>query len=326
MDDDPGFFEAFDTVLTPLLEHEALAGLVGGLHSSGALAALLGTVARDRVAPTLGLAEPVAESVVAALLTHQVLEEDPHGGLRLTPLWRALVADDAYSDLGDNLRTGLIMGRLLAGIGAGDYWSMPPDDRLVLARAVSPNPYAAGLVAAFRADIAGDPDRADLLTGCRLLELGCGVAGRILTTLQAAPGLTAVGVELSPDLAAEAARRAAELGLSDRFSVVCGDAGDYTTEEPFDRAFWSQFFFPVESRPGALAALHAALRSRGIATAPLAGDEPGDALFRVMLASWGVPLRTADELMAEVEAAGFTEVEVVGVGEPGPSSVRFRRP
>ena len=46
-----------------------------------------------------------------------------------------------------------------------------------------------------------------LRSGGSLLELGCGVAGRVLVMLQAIPAMQAVGIELSADLAAVAVRR-----------------------------------------------------------------------------------------------------------------------
>jgi hypothetical protein len=322
--DGAAYFEARDEVLAPLLDQEALVGLLRGLQSRGMLRVLMEPVALERMPATVRGSPELSAAVVDALRIHRVIE-DVADGVQLTPSWRALMSDTAFSDPGDSLQTGRILGEALAGVGSGDYWSMPPEDRLTLARAVSPNPYAEGLVASFRADIAADPTRADLVTACRLLELGCGVAGRILTTLRAAPGLRAVGVELSPDLAAEARRRADDLGLADRFTVVCCDARDYTSEEPFDRVFWSQFFFPAGSRPGTLATIRRTLRSGGRAVAPVAGDAPSDALFRAMLASWGVPLLTPEALVAEVEAAGFIDAEIVGVDDPGPTAVRFRR-
>lgn len=322
MTGETGFFEAYEQVLSPVLDHHALGGLLEGLHTSGALPALTAPVPVEQWPETVGTTPEVAVPLLAALVSHGVVEEDAEG-VRLTEPWRVLVADTAFADLGDGLRQGRIAGRLLAGIGTGDYWDLSPEDRIAFARSVSPNPYAEGLVAAFRADIEADPERADLLTGCRMLELGCGVAGRILTTLRAAPGLTAVGVELSPDLAVEAERRAAELGLTDRFTVVCRDVADFTSDQPFDRVFWSQFFFPDASRAAALATARRCLRRGGVLQAPVLHE---DLLFRLLLATWGIPLRSADDLAAEVAAAGFTDVEVVGADAPGPTSVRGVRP
>jgi hypothetical protein len=181
-----------------------------------------------------------------------------------------------------------------------------------------------------------DPGRAAMADGGRLLELGCGVAGRVLTTLRAMPELHAVGVELSADLAGEAERRAHELGLTDRFEVVCADAATYRADEPFDFGFWSQFFFPEDARSGALRTMHACLLPGGFADAPLGADfdkmraDPnGDesrswAIFRVILDSWGVPERDPDTLMTDFRNAGFEDVRVVARNE-GPI-VRATRP
>jgi Methyltransferase domain len=323
--DRPSFFEAWDSTLSPLLDREALLGLLAGLDRAGALGSLAQTRPHGTLGDVLGLPEPVTIELTKGLVANAVLEESSDG-VRLTAPWRALVADTAFVSIGDLLHSSRIHARLLQGIGEGDYWTMPSADRIVLARAISPNPYADGLVAAFRADIESDPGRADMLRpGARLLELGCGVAGRILTTLRAVPTLTAVGVELSPDLAEEAERRAHELGLSERFTVVCTDAREFTTAEPFDRGFWSQFFFPADAREAALSAAHGALRTGAVITSPVADDGPSDALFRVLLASWDVPLRTADELAQEYVAAGFVDVEV-DASRPGPTTVRAVRP
>ena len=204
---------------------------------------------------------------------------------------------------------------------------MPPEDRLLVARAVSPDPFSAGLVEAFRGMVAADPDQEVLTRGGTHLELGRGVAGRILTTLQAVPAMRAIGVEISPDLAAVARERAEALGVSERFEVVEQDVADFDREACADTAFWSQFFFPEASRRGALAAAYRALRPGGVLTASLAAtldDERMLALNDVTLAGWAVPSRTGDELVEEISAAGFLDVAVVERG--GLSRVRAVRP
>nr|WP_246416378.1 class I SAM-dependent methyltransferase [Nocardioides luti] len=215
---------------------------------------------------------------------------------------------------------------------------MPSEDRLTFARAISPNPFAAGLVASFRASAEHDPERAALRAGGRLLELGCGVAGRLLTCLQAFPALTAVGVELADDLADEAERRAEALGVADRLTVVRSDAGTHLEPDSFDFGFWSQFFFPTASRGPALAALFTNLRPGGTAWAPVLGDVPAMeadptgperqeyAVFRVILDSWGVPERSPAQLGAEFRAAGFVDIDHSGGGAAGPVRLSARKP
>ena len=187
---------------------------------------------------------------------------------------------------------------------------------------------------------AGVPDavRGRLHDGDRHLELGCGVAGRILCVLQAFPTLTAVGVELAPDLAAEAERRAAALGVADRFEVLCADATTVRLDGTFDVAFWSQFFFTGASRAGTLATAYQALRPGGMLLAPLLGDpsvaesDPHGssarslALARVVHGLWGVPDRSPDDLATEVSAGGFADVVVSAAPDAGVLVVVATRP
>ena len=183
-----------------------------------------------------------------------------------------------------------------------------------------------------------DPDSRALQGGGDYLELGCGVAGRMLTLLQAFPRLRGVGVELSSDLAAEARRRAGELEVADRFEVVEQDAGDFDRSASFDFGFWSQFFFPAPARAGALAALFRAMRPGGVVWAPLVADfdaiaaEPSSAeardyaMRRILLQSWEIPERDFPALTAEFQTAGFVDVTRTGGGSQGPARLRARRP
>ena len=63
------------------------------------------------------------------------------------------------------------------------------DQRLSFARAISPDPFAAGLVTGMGKALDGDPMYDVLRSGGSLLELGCGVAGRVLVMLQAIPAM-----------------------------------------------------------------------------------------------------------------------------------------
>ena len=108
--------------------------------------------------------------------------------------------------------------------------------------------------------------------------------------------------------------------------MVCCDAADFADDEPFDYGFWSQFFFAEHARPGALATLRRSIRSGGRVVAPIGADveeiraNPTSIqawdwwMFRVMLASWGVPEREPGQLVAEFEDAGFDAVTVIRRG------------
>jgi SAM-dependent methyltransferase len=337
MDGQPGWFEAYDAVLVPVLGHHGLVDILVGAEACGALSALREPSNVDDLATATGLPAPRAEALVDVLVAYEVVETEGRE-YRLAPPWRALTEPDAVATLADTLESARIDGRLLRDAAAGtDYWTMPSEDRMVYARAVSPNPFSPALVDGFRSQLTHDPDAAALLAGGRLLELGCGVAGRVLTMLQALPAMSAVGVELSEDLAAEAVRRAEALGVADRFEVVRDDAAAFSRPETFDVAFWSQFFFPEPTRRPALATLLESLRSGGLAQAPLPGDDRAEqadphgadaryrAAFRLILNGWDVPDRSTDELAAEFTDAGFVDVRFVG-GSGSPVRLVARKP
>ncbi|HJQ42790.1 MAG TPA: class I SAM-dependent methyltransferase [Jatrophihabitantaceae bacterium] len=335
MADEIDFFDAYDSVLIPMFTASNVLRLVAGASASGLMTALRDPASTADLAAKTGLAETRVSAVCRALVAAGVAQQDGER-LRLSPAWHALTDPGAFVPLELALQGNYVEGQLMAASAGETYWSITAEDRLSYARSVSPNPYSSELVDAFRRQIPEDPDRAAMAEGGRLLELGCGVAGRVLTTLRAMPRLSAVGVELSPDLAAEAERRARDLGLSDRFRVACVDAAEFTDPEPFDFGFWSQFFFPEESRQGALRTMLSSLRPGGVVLAPLGADydaiqaDPDStaareyALWRVVLDSWGVPERSPETLVAEVQSAGFVDVRVVA-GGAGPV-VRATRP
>jgi hypothetical protein len=301
------------------------------------MAALREPCAPGALADVTGLPGVALAPLLDALAVNRVVTRTADDTYRLTEPWLVLTGEAATSPLATVLASSDVERTVLRGLGGDDYWTMTSEQRLVVARAVSPDPFASGVVAGMARGLADDPTYDVLRAGGRLLELGCGVAGRVLAMLQALPGMRAVGIELSEDLATEAARRAEALGLTERFEVVITDAGTFDCPDAFDGGYWSQFFFAEESRGPALETMMRSLRSGGFVEAPLLGDpaelaaEPHGqtarerAVFRVVLGSWGVPDRSADELVAELEEHGFVDVEA-GRGPFGNWRVRGRRP
>jgi SAM-dependent methyltransferase len=334
MADDAEFFQALHGVLYPLTAASSLLRVVDRADRDGVLRQLRDGADVADVANVTGSSEESARALCAALVANGIAVPDV-SGFRLTPAWRALTAEGTFITLGDVLAQSRVIDTMMSG-GEPTYSSLSPADRSAFAHAVSPNPYAAELVDRIRRDIAEDRWWAPMRSGGRYLELGCGIAGRMLTMLQAMPMLHAVGIELDPDLAEEARARAADLNLQDRVQIIAGDATTYRSEESFDFGFWSQWFFPSATRDMALASMLANVRSGGVVRAPVFGDHARIAaeplgeearlytLNRVMLDSWGVPERTPDQLQAEFESAGFTDVTIV----PGDiaTTVYARRP
>jgi hypothetical protein len=209
--DDISFFEAYEQVLVPLFTASHQLQLVARAEACGLMNALRTESTADELAGSTGVPHRTVVTLCRALVACSVVESTDGERFRLTPAWLALTGPTAYAPLDVVLAGNDVESRLLRGRDGDTFWSMSTAERITYARSVSPDPYSDGLVAAFRKQIEDDADRAAMTSGGRLLELGCGVAGRVLTTLRAMPSLTAVGIELSPDLAAEAQRRALDL-------------------------------------------------------------------------------------------------------------------
>ena len=335
----PSWFEASDQVLEPLLNARSLIALLQGAEAIGLFRAMRAATTTAELAEATGLTEQRVRDVCAALVANQVVVEDS-SGVRLRQAWDVLTGPSVLSPFASALVAAEVMARELRNLsGASGWTTLSETERLAYATAVSPNPFSDAMVALVGARAATPPVvRERLRDDDRILELGCGAAGQLLCTLRAFPGVTAVGVERSADLAAEARRRSEALGVADRLEVIVGDAATVRLEEEFDVVAWSQFFFPTENRAGALATAYAALRPGGLIVAPLLAHDPTNeaeasgtearsvALTRVVHGGWGVPARSAAELVDEVTAAGFTHAVAAATPGTGISVVAATRP
>jgi ubiquinone/menaquinone biosynthesis C-methylase UbiE len=214
--------------------------------------------------------------------------------------------------MGDLFAEARMMRRLVAEAVGGPEAAPREQDALTVADAYGLRPTTVA-VDVFGQLLAALPEIEAVLPSGRYLDVGCGVAGFLLTCARAYPTMRGVGVELVASVAAEAERRAKDLGVSDRVELRAMDARDLTDEDAFDSAFWAQPFFPEPVRAGTLAAIFRALQPG----APLAmqemetrpddpAEQPAFALRQLVFSSWGIPFaRTAEELTAEAQAAGF---------------------
>jgi len=298
------------------------AGLVLAALDSGLLERCTEPVSRSSLATATAAPTEVVVALLDALVVLDVLERLDDDRLVLAEGWRPAGEPDGRRLLRDALVMGEARTRLLRHALDGQGWTGDERDLLAIARGVTWDPATDLAVHQRRRSVEHVPElAATLVGGGRYLELGCGVGGALVALVRAFPGVMAVGVELAPELAALATSSAAGLGLADRVRVVVGDAVGFRDPDGFDACFWSQFFFPASSRAGALAAARGALRAGGVLVAPapdvrLPAEAPYDdeardnAGERVLWASWGVPARTPDELVAEASAAGFVDVHL----------------
>jgi SAM-dependent methyltransferase len=266
--------------------------------------------------------------VVAALEANGVVER-ADGKVKLTPEYAALLSDDTPFSLDDLLREARMMNRLVADAVGGVRST--PDDALTLAQAYGPRP-STGSRALYREFLDAMPEAREALRNGRYLDVGCGTGGFLLAAAGALPEMRAVGIEVVPEVAAEGARRAAALGVTERVDIRCMDARDLDEEEAYDSSFWAQPFFQESTRQPTLAAIYRALKPgarlyvQELEREPETEFERGAfAMRRLVFTGWGIPFaRSAEDLVVETETAGFLLDRVVST--PFGRIIVVRRP
>ncbi|MEV4477821.1 SAM-dependent methyltransferase [Nonomuraea salmonea] len=192
-------------------------------------------------------------------------------------------------------------------------------DALVVARNWGMLPAAATRAIFSMAYDAVPAYRDRLAAGGPLLDIGSGIGGALLTTLTMFPELRAVGVERAEDVVKELRERAEAAGVTSRLEIRCADAQEIDDEAAYEVAYWAQAFFPDDARAVTLEAARRALVPGGLLLVqeltPPAQDAPEarlhSALDALVADSRGVPpVRTAEELAAELRDGGFEDVEV----------------
>ncbi|GAB3942773.1 hypothetical protein GCM10027614_30410 [Micromonospora vulcania] len=271
----------------------------------------------DALAEFSGLPPARLHDLLAALEAHGVVQQQD-GTVRLSPSFEALAADDAMIGLSDVLAGAALMNRQVrTAAEASGALALTDADALVLARAVGAR------VTPVTRTVYGNllttqlTEMAEAAQTGRWLDVGCGIAGATLTMATLFPQLRALAIELVPLVAAEAVRRAEALGVADRVEIRRADARDIDEQGTFTGAFWAQPFFPESARTATLAMIRRALKPGALLLVqelepePQETDRPAYALRRLVYQGWGAPFgRTAEQLAAEAESAGFDLVRV----------------
>jgi SAM-dependent methyltransferase len=148
----------------------------------------------------------------------------------------------------------------------------------------------------------------------RLLEIGCGSAIYIRQACELNPTLTALGLELDPDVAEIAQRNIYEWRLQDRVRVEATSILDFESSERFDLATLHNniYYFPLDSRVGLLRKILGLLRPGGqlLITSSCQNDSPVTHALNItgaMTEGMGV-LPEAGGLIRQIEEAGFVNV------------------
>lgn len=148
----------------------------------------------------------------------------------------------------------------------------------------------------------------------RLLEVGCGSGVYVRHAAALNPRLTALAIDLQPEVAATAAVNMAEWGLADRVETRQADLRTLDIEPQFDLVTLHNaiYYFPPAERTKVLERARSLLAPGG--TLLLTTSCRGGSVELAMLDLWfsyaefGGPLPVQDELTAQLADAGFVGV------------------
>ncbi|WP_306208195.1 SAM-dependent methyltransferase [Actinoplanes sp. RD1] len=253
-----------------------------------------------------------AADLLTALVAHDLAEEVDDGRFRLTPAVAAALADDAPGDLPARIAQARLLARQTEAAVRTGVVEQSPADALTVARANAFRP-GDGARAVVTKIFEAVPEVADAMATGRMLDVGSGVGGFVLTAATMLPDLRATTLEVVPEVAAVARERAATLGVTDRVDIRVQDARDFDEPDAYDIAFWAQPFFPLPAREATLAMIHRSLHAGGLLLLQQLDFPPdgraGLAAFtlrRMVARAQGLPFaRPMAELVAEAAGAGF---------------------
>lgn len=202
----------------------------------------------------------------------------------------------------------------------GELWSLDDQDGEIIAR-------SSRILEAFQTQ---GIDRAFPRSGAaRLLEIGCGSGFYIQYAAARSPSLTALGLELQPNVAEVARRNIAAWGLAGRVQIETGDIRDRAPAERFDivTLYNNIYYFPVDERVALLRRIREFLKPGGFLL--LITCCQGGSLGVEALNLWGAAtatggrLPTAEEMAGQLREAGFTSVEATSL-IPGDKFYAFK--
>lgn len=150
----------------------------------------------------------------------------------------------------------------------------------------------------------------------RLVEVGCGSGAHIATAARLNPRLTALGLELQEEAAAQARANIATWGLTDRVTIGVGDIRHRTGAGDADLVTLHQniYYFPVGERTDLFRLLRTFLSPEG--TLLVTSMCRHNSHVNAALDLWGAMTDGADrlpvpaEVAAQLSAAGFRDVTV----------------
>jgi len=213
-----------------------------------------------------------------------------------------------------------LISHTLTKLRKRELWTLEDQDGEIIAR-------SSRIMEAFQAEAI---ERFFPASGAaRLLEIGCGSGVYIRYAANRNPSLTALGLELQPEVADFARRNIVEWCLDGRVKIEVGDVRRKTPEERFNivTLYNNIYYFPVESRVSLLEHIRAFLEPGGFLL--LITCCTGGSLGMEVLNLWGAAtlncgrLPGKDELVGQLRSAGFKNVQAIRL-IPGEALFAFK--
>jgi SAM-dependent methyltransferase len=201
-----------------------------------------------------------------------------------------------------------LIGETLDKLARGELWRLDDQDAALTAR--SSRALEAFQFAAIDRTLPAEGS-------VRLLEIGCGDGYCMRHAAQRNPDLTALGLELQPEVAARARDNVRAWALDSRIAV---EVSDIRTREPvaeFDFATLHNnvYYFPVAERVRVLGHVRKFLRPGGrlLVTTCCRGGNPGMTVLNLWGAATSGAGRLPDvtEMRQQLRDADFTSVQVL---------------
>ncbi|WP_067500439.1 cyclopropane-fatty-acyl-phospholipid synthase family protein [Actinoplanes sp. TFC3] len=321
-----------------------LAGLLQGAIRSNFLQYCRKPTTVDELAKVTGLPTGIVDNACLALQYLGVLRRGVDDQVIISEVYAPLLDRGLDQRVLDRLTAAPVRASILGNAldsAHSSYWSIDSASRVALAANATADPRTEFGREALVASVRSDQALHEAFTrGGRFLDLGCGVAGGIITFLYFYPSLSAVGIDIADDVLTVARTRAQTVGVDDRVTFLAADAANYRDSEPFDFVFWPQNFYPEASRADALSTAFTNLRPGGMlltvhlprqtshspgVTEPDAASA-GPALDRLLLGLSGIERRRLDALTTELSEAGFVDITAGAAVPPVLPLVQARRP
>jgi 4-hydroxy-2,2'-bipyrrole-5-carbaldehyde O-methyltransferase len=201
-----------------------------------------------------------------------------------------------------------------------ELWSLADQDGELIAR-------SSRVLEAFQAEMIQNAFPSN--GAVRLLEIGCGSGVYMRYAASRNPALTALGVELQPEVAKVARANLREWGLEGRMKVEDGDIRGREAGEQFDVAtlYNNIYYFPVEERVTSLRQIGSFVKPGGFLL--LTTFCQGGSLGAEALNLWGAATSGAgrlpdeEEMVRQLREAGYSKVRTTSM-LPGDRFMAFQ--